>query len=456
MKLSNKWLILPLALLVACSSDDSTPVSPGDSAGSQGDPSSSPSGDDNGGNGGENGGPVTVSLPSTANATIPDAQYPIWKSRWVVSMKQEAAGGSTMSTSFFSDYPDAVRVRWDGGDSKCEVKGLTSIDGQTLTSKLNMMTGCSVSEGIGYGMLIALFNDDKTTFDGLWGYNRGARKFAGTGLMPWQLVSFSTTVSIVAALDADLDVATALILANYKWNNPAYLEDAKTLINAIYDYGIHPDNKLILPGPSWKTNDTYNLSYFSPVAFKLFAMVDAAHPWTEILNINYDYMKKVQDAGATHAVFPDWSNAAGEAHYNGGSAIAKDSYMLYFQESVRIPWRIAWDYYWYADERAGAILKSLGDYIAQKSGNDPANYPKNAINYVDGTDGTYGTTGEHYLGAACLSGLGVNTAWADACTSLFNTYEMSTTAGYSGAYFKQILQMMYSSLLNGKFQKPNF
>ena len=450
MKISYKWVILPLALLVACSSDDPSPTTPGDSAGSQGDPASSPSGDEGGNVGG-------VSLPSTANAAIPNTQYPIWKSLWVVSMKQEADGGSTMKTSFFDEYPNAMRVRWDRGDAKCEVKGLTSIDGQTFTSKLNMMTGCSVSEGIGYGMLIALFNDDQTTFDGLWAYNKGARKFGGTGLMPWQLVSFSTTVSTVAALDADLDVATALILANYKWNNPAYLEDAKTLVNAIYDYGIHPDTKLILPGPSWKAKDTYNLSYFSPVAFKLFAMIDGAHPWTEILNINYDYMKKIQDAGATHAVFPDWSNAAGQAYYSGGSAIAKSSYMLYFQESVRIPWRIAWDYYWYADERAGAILKPLGDFIAQKSGNDPANYPKNAINYVDGTEASsYGTSGEHYLGAACLSGLGVNTVWTDACTSLFNTYEMSTTAGYNGAYFKQILQMMYSSLLNGKFVKPNF
>jgi len=31
---------------------------------------------------------------------------------------------------------------------------------------------------------------------------------------------------------------------------------------------------------------------------------------------------------------------------------------------------------------------------------------------------------------------------------------MSTTAGFNGTYFMQILQMMYSSLLNGKFVKP--
>ena len=462
MKLSKKWLILPLALLVACSSDDSSPVSTGDSANSQGDPTSSPSGDNNGGNGGENGGPVTVSLPSTANAAIPEAQYPIWKSLWVVSMKQEVDGGSTLDYAAFADYPNAMRVWWDNGDSKCEVTGMTKLDGKDFTSWMNTHTGCSVSEGIGYGMLIALFNGDRTTFNGLWDYNRGARALApgnNKGLMPWQLASFRRALSTSAALDADLDIASSLVLASYIWGDQAYLEDAKIIINDIYDRGINPENYLIYPGPNWKTKNVYNMSYFSPVAFRLFAMVDGAHPWNDVLNANYEYMKKVQDAGATQAVFPDWSNAAGEPAdpMNGSASV---TYEMYFKESVRIPWRIAWDYYWYADERAGNILKKLGDFVAQKSGNDPANYPKVAYNYSTGAEAsdcaTCGTTGEHFLGAACLSGFGVNSAWTDACTSYFNGFEMSTTAGYNGTYFKQILQMMYSSLLNGKFVKPNF
>lgn len=460
MKLSKKWLILPLALLVACSSDDSSPVSTGDSANSQGDPTSSPSGDNNGGNGGEKGGPVTVSLPSTANAAIPDAQYPIWKSLWVVSMKQEVEGGSTLNYAGFANYPNAMRVWWDNGDSKCEVSGMTKLDGDDFSSWMNTHTGCSVSEGIGYGMLIALFNGDKTTFNGLWDYNRGARGMgsgngANKGLMPWQLVSFRRPLSSSAALDADLDIATSLIIASYIWGDQAYLDDAKIIIGDIYDSGINPENHLIYPGPNWKTKDVYNLSYFSPVAFRLFAMVDGSHPWNDVLNDNYAYMKKVQDAGAA-GVFPDWSNAAGEPADPLNNS-ATESYMLYFKESVRIPWRIAWDYYWYGDERAKAILEKLAKTIVEKSGNDPAGYPKYAINYTNGAEASGSpTVGEHYLGAACLSGFGVNTAWVDACTSYFNGFPMSTTAGYNGTYFMQILQMMYSSLLNGKFQKPNF
>ena len=453
MNICKGLAFVPLALLIACSGDDSSPTTPStESSSSEGTP-----GIPDGGNPGDGGNaPAAVSLPSTANGAIPDAQYPIWKSRWVISMAQEVAGGSTMDYSFYSTkYPNAIRVRWDTSDDNCLVDGLTSIDGKNLTEMMNKQTGCSVSEGIGYGMLISLFNNDQTVFDGLWAYNQGARGFSGGNLMPWRLASFNRVLDATSALDADLDIASALILAYYKWGNQAYLDDAKNIVNTIYELGIHPDTKLLLPGPNWKLKDTYNLSYFSPVAFRLFAKVDQAHPWNEVLDAHYAYMQKVQDAGATKAVFPDWSNAAGEAYYAGSSGIAKKTYMLYFQESVRIPWRIAWDYYWFADERAGAILKKLGDFVAAKSNNDPAQLPQYAVNYLDGTDAINPTNGEHYLGAACLSGLGVNAAWADACTSYFNGFEMSTTAGYSGNYFKQILQMMYSSLLNGKFVKPN-
>ena len=450
MKFSKKWLILPLALLVACSSDETTPVTPGGEGGS-GDTPSNP-GDNPGG--GDAPGGTGVSLPSTANVNIPNEQYPIWKKRWTVTMKQEKEGGSTMNLSLFEDYPNAARVRWDSGDDKCFVTGLTQIDGELFTAAKNSMTGCTVSEGIGYGMLISVFNDDQALFNGLWDYNRAARKGTGTNLMPWKLVSFSKKLDYASALDADLDVATSLVLAHYKWGDAAYLEDAKLIIDDLYTKGINPTSKLLYPGPNWSQKDVYNISYFSPVAFRLFAQVDGAHPWNEVLNAHYEYMQKVQNAGVTKAVFPDWSSGDGAPKDPGNNSITKTTYMLFFQESVRIPWRIAWDYYWFNDDRAKSILKNLSDFIAAKSNNDPAQVPQMAFNYSTGELSGSKTTGEHYLGAFCLSGLGVNSTWADACTGYFNQFPMSTTAGYGGQYFTQILQMMYSSLLNGKFVKP--
>ena len=450
MNIVKKIAIIPLIVLMACSSDSSAPVDPSNPE-NPGNGGADNGGTDNGGSG--EGGTAAVSLPSTANIAIPEAQYPIWKQRWVVSMAAEKAGGSTLDYSRFDAYPNAMRVKWDTKDDRCDVTGLQTLNGETVTPAMRMQIGCTVSEGVGYGMLLTVFNDDRTTFDGLWAYNRGARTFSVINLMPWQLLSFNKTISNVAALDADLDIATALILAYHKWGDAAYLEDAKTLVTAIYDRGINKNNNLTYPGNNWTQRDVYNLSYFSPVAFRLFASIDDTHPWNDILNSHYEYMLKIQQNGATKAIFPDWTNGNGEPKdpENGSAA---GSYMLYDKESVRIPWRIAWDYYWYQDDRAKEVLTNLANFIVGKTGGDPAQIPEYSFNYLTGELSSSKISGVHYKGAYCLSGLGVNPDWVNNCTSYFNTFEMSTTAGFNGTYFMQILQMMYSSLLNGKFVKP--
>lgn len=391
--------------------------------------------------------PPTVSLPASANVAYPAALYEVWKSRWLVSMATEVAGGSTMDNSIFNGYAP-MRVKWDNGDASCEVTGLT-----TMTVALNRRTGCSVSESIGYGMLIALFQEDWTTFNGLWDYNRGARNAHVSGLMPWKLHSFSQVLSTSAALDADLDVATSLILAYYKTGLTPYLTDALVLINAIYEKGINKTNLLTYPGDTWTNKDVYNLSYFSPVAFRLFSFVDASHDWTAILNAHYAYMKAVQLAGATQALFPDWSDASGVPK-DPSNGSATNSYMLFDKESVRIAWRIAWDYYWFQSTDAQEVLTRMGNFVVAQTAGAPANIPAYSYNYLTGALSTSSTSGVHYRGSYCLMGLGVNQAWLDACALDVNSYTITATGTYSGAYFREILQVMFSQLLNGEYVRP--
>ena len=153
MNIVKKFAIIPLIVLMACSSDSSSPVNPPDPDTGNG------GADNNGSNNGEegSGGTATVSLPTTANIAIPEAQYPIWKSRWVVSMADEKAGGSTLNYSRFDAYPTAMRVKWDTKDDRCDVTGLTTLNGDNITAGMRKQIGCTVSEAIGYGLLISLF-----------------------------------------------------------------------------------------------------------------------------------------------------------------------------------------------------------------------------------------------------------------------------------------------------------
>ena len=68
-------------------------------------------------------------------------------------------------------------------------------------------SGGTVSEGIGYGMIAAVYASDRPTFDGLWGYAK--LHFDTDGLMNWQISSSGSIVGMNSATDADEDIAWA-------------------------------------------------------------------------------------------------------------------------------------------------------------------------------------------------------------------------------------------------------
>jgi len=196
---------------------------------------------------------------------------------------------------------------------------------------------------------------------------------------------------------------------------------------------------------------TYNLSYFSPVALRLFALVDPSHDWNGVLDAMYTYMAKVQDGGT--GVFPDWSNAAGVA-IAAPNGSADDTYFRFDKESVRIPWRIAWDYYWYQDPRAAAVLNKLNKFIVDKASGDVKSLALGTSyswNLSLGVDETSNVVAGMWLGAWCSTGIAGNSTWLNSCTTEFNTKELSNS---TASYFTDILLVMYSQLLNGAFVKP--
>ncbi len=395
-------------------------------------------------------------LASTANTAYAINHYMSWQSYHFVTEETEMVTYPSIAGDFgvvFSaGYQPAGRVVWSIQTGY--YKSLCTVNDATVQAM--KFRGCTVSEGIGYGMLLAAFNNDVDTYNRLWNYSRAFRAYHNVKLMPWITKSFHWEMGDnSSATDADLDIATSLIVMYYKTQNAAYLQDALTFINAIWELEVNPTNMLIYSGDqdAWKGSDpVYNLSYFSPVALRLFAMVDPNHNWKGVLDAMYTYMQLVQSMGT--GVFPDWSNTAGNAvDPNNGSA--KDTYWTFNKESVRIPWRIAWDYYWYQDARAASILNTLNTFIAGKSNNNPndmalsVNYSWNLSVGADYTRNTV-VSGQWY-GAWCATGIAGNATWLNACTQGLNT---KTLTNGGNSYFSDILITMYSALLNGLFVRP--
>ena len=409
---------------------------------------------------GATGGTTSGVFPTTADASLPLSLYTTWKDFHYITLEDEASRYPTWGAEFgevFGSYTaqglKAARIIWSTyNTASCQI---TEASGSNMYKR-----GCTVSEGIGYGMLITLFEGDLDAYNRLWIYSKAYRNTpyaSGRGLMPWLTSSFSWDIpDDASATDADLDIATSLILAYYKTSKQEYLTDALTLISALWEHEVNKSNYLLYSGDTpgtWQGADpTYNLSYFSPVALRLFALVDPSHDWKAVLDAQYTYMKKVQDAGT--GVFPDWSNGEGVA-VNPPNNSGTTTYWTFNKESVRIPWRIAWDYYWFSDERAAEVLNTLNQFIIEKSSGDPSQIP--AVNYSWNLSvGDY-ITGQslpvQWLAAWCATGMGGNSPeWLNSCTTLLNSKAMQTSAS---SYFPNILQMMYSQLLNGFYTKPS-
>lgn len=398
---------------------------------------------------------------STGSAADIDTKdlYTKWKAQHYRTLADESSyypGSAEVFKEVFGSYSasEVGRVAWEA-QSTGYYKDRCSYETSTDSQMKNR--ACTVSEGIGYGMLIALFQKDWDTYNAIWNYNKGFRAYYNYALMPWITYSFSyDKIDGSSATDADLDIATSLILASKMTGEGAYLDDAKKIINDIWEKEINKDLYLIYSGDTkmWtghKNGIAYNLSYFSPVALKLFAEVDPSHEWKKVLDAMYTYMHNVQAAGT--GVFPDWSDSEGYA-FNPPNNSATKTYFTFNKESVRIPFRIAWDYAWYQDERAKDVLKTLNKFAIWKSNGDPSSVAL-AVNYswdpkkADITSNTAIPGG--WMGGWCVTGMGVNEKWFNSCKNALNTYKYNTT---SKSYFHNTLQLMYTQLVNGKFVKP--
>jgi len=318
------------------------------------------------------------------------------------------------------------------------------------------------SEAIGYGMLVTSLMEDWERFDKLLKYSKAFR-IRDVALMKWNVAGF-TTGSGKSATDADIDILASLLIAYRKTNNQSYLNDALDIGSSIYEWEIESSSKLLLPAMNddpliTKKGVFYNISYFSLVAMKTLAEYDKNHDWNAVLNANLSYMEKVQKAG--DGLWPDWSDANGSPinpdnssnqSLNASDGSKVNSYEAYYKETPRIPWRIAWYYHWYGDDRAKAMLDKGIEFLRSKGVNN-CNVSscdiKDFYSYTGGKQSSSNSAGIPRWVSLCALGMGnsANQDWLNGCNEkILNFYSVTLSSYYSSS-----LQLIYAMLFNGKF-----
>ncbi|PSR16030.1 glycosyl hydrolase, partial [filamentous cyanobacterium CCP3] len=233
----------------------------------------------------------------------------------------------------------------------------------------------TVSEGQAYAMLRAVAINDPATFDRTysWAKNNLAR-LDETGeptdlLWAWKWGQRPDgswgTLDANFATDADIDAATALILAARRWSCPQYLEEARALLADIWEHGTveFPNGtRQLIPGPAAAfrlepDQVILNPSYFAPASFRLFAEVDPDRDWNSLIDSGYTMLDDLSEFSTT-GLPPDW--IAYNPITNTYRQLPLD-YPLqsrYSFDAFRVWWRIAQDAAWFNAPRAQAYLET--------------------------------------------------------------------------------------------------
>ncbi len=337
-------------------------------------------------------------LTTVANAaTATSSAYASWKSTYVTS--SGAPGG-------------ALRVT----------------DPQTLNCGGTSVQNGTVSEGMGYGMLAAVYMGDQSTFDQLLAYINA--HLDSKGLMNWCLNSSGTVVGSFSASDADEDIIWALLMASDQWNSTSYLTTAKTMIGVMKANSLFNDGTL-QNGDNANTGNMLNPDYFSPAYYRVFAKATGDTFWsTHVIDANYTHLAAVSGADG---LVPDEITLQNAAF---SSATANYGY-----DACRTPWRIAMDYCFNGESRALTYLQKVGPFFdGQKVANIGDGYS---------TSGSKTSSNQNmaFIGPAGVAGMA---GWPNLLNDAFN-FGVSNPGNGNTAYYPQSLRVVTMLMMSGNF-----
>lgn len=345
------------------------------------------------------------------------------------------------------------------------------------------------TEGMSYGMMIAVQLDKKDIFDRLWRWSRKYMQHQSgqrEGYFAWSCKTDGTHNAEGAASDGELYFITSLIFASNRWGNDTcinYKAEAQRILNSIMprDYKaerpmpsfpgmppssgkiflIDPDTKLITFTPDGFGQRFTDPSYHIPAFYEVWAKwgEDGRSAfWLECAAKAREFLHKVinQETGLN----PDLCNYDGTlmkgfgGRRNGGSNFRYDSW--------RVPMNIALDYEWSGVD--DAWQQQYGELIQNFF------YSKGINDFVDQyrIDGTL-PEGEEILRAGDYPpklrhsiGLVATTAAASVMCNhdkrslfvkaLWNAKHEPDEDGYFDAYYDGLLRLFAFMHLSGQYQ----
>jgi hypothetical protein len=317
-----------------------------------------------------------------------------------------------------------------------------------------MMT---VSEGMGYGMLLAVLfaghdPDARKLFDGLlavvrtrYAYGNAQYDPLGKYLMDWELYADGSSAGGGwNAVDGDLDVAMALLMADKQWGSSSgkwnYLEEGKNTVAAIKSICMKPDGTT----KGLRTPDVSRTSDYMIGHFRAFAAATNDSFWNTAIDRAYqlaDRMQTVYSAGV--GLMPDFIVATNTTSpypspgYMGDGNANEDKY---WWNGCRNPWRYSTDYVLSGDARWKTITSRIVNFFQKQGGADVTQI---GTGYTLAGALVTGGNSPAYHGPLC-AGACVDASYQAFVDALWNWNASHLTTGYYDGEI-QLLSMVVAS-----------
>jgi oligosaccharide reducing-end xylanase len=327
------------------------------------------------------------------------------------------------------------------------------------------------SEGMSYGMMLAVQMNLREQFDRLWKFSRTFMQYPSDSSVSawrhyfrWQgnvrmespeqwAVKFGPETT--PAPDGEEYFATALYLAHRRWGSTGevdYREEAAKISWAMLHNRPHRDGRfpiinrqanMVVFVPYQSSNDHSDPSYHLPAFYELFAEYgpgDDAARWREIAKASRDYL--VQSAHPSTGLHPDYALFNGKPT-QGYVASRHDEF---YYDAWRVPMNMALDQAWFqADTRMQAQVEKYHAFFAGHLGEHNVS---NALFAIDGSKPTGG--GSTALTATLASGSLVSKA-PQRKTFVENLWYVSQQSG-QWRYYQECVYLLALLATAGHYQ----
>jgi endoglucanase len=203
----------------------------------------------------------------------------------------------------------------------------------------------SHSEGQGYGMILAVAADDRTTFDRIWDWTRSQLMLRDDGLAAWRWApDASPHVSDRNnATDGDLLIAWALAEAGERWSEPAFKTASLAIARALTATVVadSPLGPILMPGATGfgrkdrSDGPVVNPSYWVFPALNRLATLQPELSWKTLLHSGMELLTATRMGPS--GLPPDWISLAAEV-----PVPAKGYPATFGYDAIRVPLYLAW------------------------------------------------------------------------------------------------------------------